>query len=689
MRDDDLWLEKYNLAKEYFEVNGSLKMPVNYTVNGVKLDSWLKYQKRRYIIGRLSEEKIYLLNKIGIVWKSRNVYSWEYKYNLAKEYYVENGNLLIPRDYVMNKDGEKINLETWVLAQRNLYKKGNLSEEKVLLLEDIGIAWRLFKSSTLDESLDIESSDMHSLRWTRVYNLAKEYYIENGDLLMPSDYKVALDGKTIRLDAWLCNQRRFYKKGKLSQNRIKLLEDIGIAWNFECKQNIIWKQRYDLAKKYYEENGNLNVPTGYLTNGVNLYVWIKLQKNEYLKGNLSDEQISLLNEIGMVWNVHFSKWLSFYKLAKEYYEKNGNLLIPFDYIINDRKLGSWVIVQRKKYKNGCISRERIEMLNKIGMVWTFDNIRFSAWLEKYEIAKKYYMENGNLLMAFDYMIDGFELGKWVSRQRHLYNYKQLSDEKISLLNEIGMIWEKEDVDFAKWHLFYNLALEYYENNGNLLIPFDYIINDKKLGSWIDLQRMKLNNRNISAEKIEMLNKIGMVWNLEKGLNNSCEKKCTEEEETPIDMSDLNWFKVYKAVCEYFKSNENLLIPDDLKICVDEKDIYLKAWLESQKKLYKLKSLNADRIKLLEDIELINDSVKDPKWTLFYSLAKEYYEVNGNANIPTDYVVMDETGKKVKLGVWLARQIDLYNFNKLSLEKAELLEKLGVRLDVKRRYLRYN
>lgn len=41
------------------------------------------------------------------------------------------------------------------------------------------------------------------------------------------------------------------------------------------------------------------------------------------------------------------------------------------------------------------------------------------------------------------------------------------------------------------------------------------------------------------------------------------------------------------------------------------------------------------------------------------------------------------------GVWLARQIDLYNFNKLSLEKVELLEKLDVNFDVKRRYLRYN
>lgn len=676
MYDDCLWLEKYNLAKEYYEKNGSLEMPKDYTVNGVKLNSWLKYQKHRYIIGRLSEEKIYLLNKIGIVWKSRNLYSWEYIYNLAKEYYIENGNLFISQNYVVYKDGDKINLGKWIVAQRVMYKKGELSEEKILLLENIGMAWSLFVSSFLDESIDTESNDMYSLSWIRMYNIAKRYYMENGNLLIPVAYKITIDGKTIRLGGWLHNQKTSYKNGKLSQNKIKLLEDIGIAWNFESKQYMIWEQRYELAKKYFEENGNLNVPVGYLSDGLNLKAWIKLQRNEYLKGNLSNEQISLLNNIGMVWDkVNFSKWLQFYKLAEEYYEKNGNLLIPADYIIKDKKLGSWINCQRKRFKNGNLSTERIGMLEKIKMVWAFDNIRFSAWLEKYEIAKKYYMENGNLLMAFDYAIDDFELGKWISRQKHLYNYKELSDEKISLLNEIGMVWNLEEIQNNNWEEKCELAKKYYMENGNLFIPYNYSINGFRLGVWLAVQKKDYALGKLPDSKISKLEEIGIVWSSQKDYEKN--------------MNDLNWFKVYKVVCEYFKSNGNLNIPDDLNICIDEVDIYLKNWLEIQKRLCKLKSLSADKVKLLGEISLLNDSMKDTKWFKFYKLAKEYYEVNGNVDIPTDYVVKDETGKKVELGVWLARQIDLFNFNKLSLEKVELLEKLGVRFDVKGRYLKYN
>lgn len=140
MYDDGLWLEKYNLAKEYYEKNGSLKMPKDYTVNGVKLNSWLKYQKHRYIIGRLSKEKIYLLNKIGIVWKSRNVYSWEFMYYLAKEYYEVNGNVDIPTDYVVKDEtGKKVELGVWIARQIDLYNFNKLSLEKVELLEKLGV----------------------------------------------------------------------------------------------------------------------------------------------------------------------------------------------------------------------------------------------------------------------------------------------------------------------------------------------------------------------------------------------------------------------------------------------------------------------------------------------------------------------------------------------------------------------
>ena len=83
-----------------------------------------------------------------------------------------------------------------------------------------------------------------------------------------------------------------------------------------------WMTNYELAKKYYEANGNLAVPANYKTKGgINLGAWISKQRQAYKNSKLSNEQVSLLDSAGMVWEKN-------YEVAKEYYEANGNLAIP-------------------------------------------------------------------------------------------------------------------------------------------------------------------------------------------------------------------------------------------------------------------------------------------------------------------------------------------------------------------------
>ena len=62
-------------------------------------------------------------------------------------------------------------------------------------------------------------------------------------------------------------------------------------------------------------------------------------------------------------------WHKNYQLAKKYYIKHGNLLIPEKYEIEGVKLGYWITNLRRTYKNGTISQFKIDKLNEIGMVW--------------------------------------------------------------------------------------------------------------------------------------------------------------------------------------------------------------------------------------------------------------------------------------------------------------------------------
>lgn len=68
---------------------------------------------------------------------------------------------------------------------------------------------------------------------------------------------------------------------------------------------------YELAKVYYEKHGNLNIRRDFKTingweydeKGFALGYWINNQRQAIEKSRLTDEQIFLLDEIGMIWSL--------------------------------------------------------------------------------------------------------------------------------------------------------------------------------------------------------------------------------------------------------------------------------------------------------------------------------------------------------------------------------------------------
>ena len=350
--------------------------------------------------------------------------------------------------------------------------------------------------------------------------------------------------------------KTFIIKGGLDPIKLskKIIEIFKIDYSFNIQEiyneyadmtlnymNNEWENCYKLAKEYYEKNKNLLVPINYEMNNVKLGVWLSIQrsrKNENTTNRLSCKQIELLNDINMIWNIYDYKWYENYELAKEYYEKNKHLYIPIHFVVNNIKIGKWLQHQRTNYRNNTLPKERIALLNDISMIWDIDkeNNIFSEknkkeeklWKEHYLLAKKYYNDFGNLLVPVRYKTkDDFNLGLWIYTQRQNYKKQKLSKEKIDLLNEIKMEWmiDKQSIDYKKnrkntkndltWGYKYDLAKQYFLENGNLLIPYYYEIDNVKLGDWINQQRQNYRNGQLSKNRILSLEKIGMVWNVKK------------------------------------------------------------------------------------------------------------------------------------------------------------------------------
>ena len=292
----------------------------------------------------------------------------------------------------------------------------------------------------------------------------------------------------------------------------------------------IWDYHYELAERYYSKNKNLDMSCNQKVLDekgakVNLGAWIRVQRSRKSAGSLSSLQIEKLDAIKMIWKKEMSKQEKrelCYHYAAEYAKKNGNLFIPCNYKVTDPEtgallqVGEWVRRQREYYHIGSLSKDQIEALNKIYMVWDY---REAIWMLKYNQIKAYYIKNGNLNFPEGFTFSEDELqfnpNNFLIKQKGRFNKGLLSEEKVELLNKIGFKLKKKDDD---WYQKYTCLLRYYQKNGHINVPNNYeddYILDKSfsLKTWILEQRKKYSDNKLSKEQIELLKRIGMIFNL--------------------------------------------------------------------------------------------------------------------------------------------------------------------------------
>ena len=93
-------------------------------------------------------------------------------------------------------------------------------------------------------------------------------------------------------------------------------------------------------------------------------------KNEFMdyveKYDSSNEKIKLLEDINFIWDFNETQWLDMYNKLLEYKNSNGHCNVPY----KDGELGLWVSRQRKTYKSGALSNERIKLLEGINFAWS-------------------------------------------------------------------------------------------------------------------------------------------------------------------------------------------------------------------------------------------------------------------------------------------------------------------------------
>lgn len=505
-------------------------------------------------------------------------------------------------------------------------------------------------------------------RWEVLCQAAADASAKEGTLELPRSYTIH---SGVPVGKWLELQRQVQagqRPGRLTAEQAAKLEKLGIRWNHRLEA--AWEKGFASAQKYRTEHGDLLVPVRYRDkNDFALGEWIVYNRQRYLGGNLTQNRIERLEAIGMVWSTSNDLWEQNYAAATQYYLEHGDLEVPIKYETpSGFGLGVWLGAQRAAHKAGELPQEQVERLDALGMDWTNRNDR--KWMSLYDVAAAYYHEHGNLNVPSEYVTpDGVLLGKWVARQRYAYlnpdrSSARVTPERKTLLDKLGMVWEKYD----PWQERYDLALAYKTEHGDLEIPSVYKTADGVwLGSWVSRQRQALNSGSsaLSSERRKLLRI------LFKG-----ERRPSDPAADHGTVREANWERNFRSAARYARKYKHLLVPASY---VDSDGVRLGVWISNLRAARKNRpdsyQVTPAHIKKLNSIGMVWDA-RDAKWGTAYQQAKAYYKAHGNLHAAANYK-SDETG--FCLGDWLRRmrEWDTTHDPKLTPERRAMLDKIGM------------
>lgn len=243
---------------------------------------------------------------------------WQIMYDRLLEYRVTE------KDRPSVTEGK---LGLWCHTQRMSRKRGALLDERIQKLEAIDFEW-----------------EQQDSRWMRTFEEVKAFYAEKGT--WPKRGESALS-------VWCNTQRQARRNGKLTKERIRKLEGLDFLWKQDLDSD--WRDNYNELKTFQVKHKRFpKASEG------SLGAWCCTQRKSRKQEQLSDDRIQKLDAIGFIWS------------PDEVWEKNYEQLILFHTkkfrwpTSREGTLGSWCFVQRKAYKKGQLSDERIRKLEAIG-----------------------------------------------------------------------------------------------------------------------------------------------------------------------------------------------------------------------------------------------------------------------------------------------------------------------------------
>ncbi|MFF7043718.1 helicase associated domain-containing protein [Streptomyces massasporeus] len=279
-----------------------------------------------------------------------------------------------------------------------------------------------------------------------------------------------------------------------------------------------------------------------------------------------------------VLNPEHAHWRRGIEAAVIYAREYGNLKVPFTYRVPGRDdqaveaegwpaslagfpLGQWIADNRRFHARGDMDDDRVQQLEKLGMVWSHFDV---AWEEGLAAARGWAAEAGHLLAPLDATYQGYRVGIWLKNARtaarKAAEIKQRRAEGLPVGPAAGALSEErreqlEDIDPSwcpawpvEWQRAFHLTRQHLEAGGTLPTePGAVLHQGEDLGRWARAQRL-------GWDKLTGVQQ----WMLEQVLG--IEPATEDDKPKPRRTQADKWALNYAAAKQYYQREGHLRVP---------------------------------------------------------------------------------------------------------------------------------
>ncbi len=576
-----------------------------------ELDELLREKGRRGTTGRLPAKiKVIGAREIGAkfvaAFDARLVEeaaeSWQFWFGVLEEFVGHHGHASPTAGHVT---AAGLRLGVWVGNQRANARRGTLSSDRLQQLGRLrGWSW-----NTRDDA------------WNDGFRRLEEFVTREGHANVPGAFRTR-DG--FSLGKWVNKQRT--RRRQLAADRIERLTELN-GWTWDARESS-WSDAFGHLLEFVRCEGHAAVPDSYVaSDGFNLGAWVVTQRTAANKNQLPRERALQLESVdGWIWAARENAWDGGYFQLVAFVEREGHATVPTSHVTESGfQLGVWANTQRTKAKRDRLPPDLAQRLSKLkGWVWAAHD---HAWEEGLRYLEKYVKREGHARVAPAHVAaDGFQLGRWVNRQRAAQKGGQLSRGRVAQLSKLEG-WTAVPYEVA-WESGLRHLEAFVASEGHANVPQQYITADGfGLGAWVCLQRLRARKGRLAAERGRRLARI-RSWSW--------------------DPLKDQWNEALGHLQDFIGQVGHCRVPDAY---VTADGFKLGNWVTNRRTRAKRGILEPEQVTLLTKLPGWSWNSRDDAWNEGFGHLEVFVDREGHARVPASYV----TAYGFPLGRWVNKQ----------------------------------